>query len=181
LIQFTCPSCKSPCSVGDQFARRKIKCPKCGARVVHVKDSQVELLTAGTPPPPPASAEASAGGPAPGAAPAAPAPPGPPVPSEATPVATAVVPHLVGEFVQQSESKQNTYILIGLVGVVAVAIGAVGLIVNIPLLAVTPVGAALIGVAVWHLQRKKRLEAELQAIAARKKKAGEQTEPMKKA
>jgi Flp pilus assembly protein TadB len=96
-------------------------------------------------------------------------------------VATAVVPHLVGEFVQQSESKQNTYILIGLVGVVAVAIGAVGLIVNIPLLAVTPVGAALIGVAVWHLQRKKRLEAELQAIAARKKKAGEQTEPMKKA
>jgi hypothetical protein len=156
--------------VGDQFAHRKIKCPKCGARVIHVKDSQVELLTAGTAPPPAAA-------PVPGAAPAAPdtAPP-----SEATPVATAVVPHLVKEFVQQSESKQNTYIVIGLVGVVAIAIGAVGLIVNIPLLAITPIGAALIGVAIWHVQRKKRLEAELAAIAARKK-AGENPSPMKKA
>ncbi len=170
MIQFTCPSCKSTCSVGDQFAHRKIKCPKCGARVIHVKDSHVELLTAGTAPSPGPAA-------APGAVPAPPTAEAPP--SDATPVATAVVPHLVGEFVQASESKQNTYIVIGLVGVVAIAIGAVGLIVNIPLLAIVPVGTALIGVAIWHLQRKKRLEAELQAIAARKK-AGEHPSPTKK-
>jgi len=88
--------------VDDKFKGRKIKCPKCGARVVHVKDAHVELLTPGTPP-------------APGAAPAAQAPAAAtteavPVPSDATPVATAVVPHLVGEFVQQKESKQNLLI-----------------------------------------------------------------------
>lgn len=166
MIQFTCPSCKSTCSVGDQFAHRKIKCPKCGARVIHVKDSQVELLTAGTAPPPPAPGAATV-------------PPPAEVPQgDATPVATAVVPHLVKEFVQQSESKQNTTIVIGLVGAVAIAIGAIGLIVNLPLLAVVPVGVALLGVAIWHLQRKKRLEAELAAIA--KRKAGGNTEPVKK-
>lgn len=175
MIQFTCPSCRSTCSVGDQFAHRKIKCPKCGARVVHVKDNHVELLTAGTAPPPsaaPVSGEATAVGPSVPPSPDAP-------PSEATPVATAVVPHLVKEFVQSSESKQNTYIVIGLIGAVAIAIGAVGLIVNVPLLAITPVGVAILGVAIWHIQRKKKLEAELAAIA--KRKAGERTEPTKKA
>ena len=153
MIQFACPSCKSTCSVGDQFKGRKIKCPKCGARVVHVKDAEVRLLTAGIVPPP------GAPGPSP-APPPADAPPG-----DATPVATAVVPHLVGEFVRQNESKQNTWIIGGLIGVFAASLSILGIIVNVPLLAVTPVGVALSILAVWLWLRKKKLEAKARGMA----------------
>ena len=143
----------------DKFQGRKIKCPKCGARVVHVKDAEVRLLTAGTipsvstattqPMPPPAPAPVSADAP----------------PSELTPVATAAVPHIVGEFVKQNESKQNTYIVGGLIGVFAAALSILGIIVNVPLLAVTPVGVALSILAVWLWFRKKKLEQKARGSA----------------
>jgi len=155
LIQFACPSCKATCSVDDKFKGRKIKCPKCGARVVHVKDSQVELLTAGTPP-------------APNAAPAAPpvdAAETVPMPSDATPVATAVVPHLVGEFVQQSESKQNVLIVGGLVALFTAVLVVLGIILDKPLLVVTPIGVALTIAAVWLWMRKKKLEQKAAGMA----------------
>jgi hypothetical protein len=140
--------------VDDKFKGRKIKCPKCGARVIHVKDAHVELLTAGAPlaaaPPPPA------GGP----------PPADP-PAEATPVATAVVPHLVGEFVRQDESKQNTYIVGGLIAVFAAALSILGIAMDLPLLAVTPVGIALTIAAVWLWLRKKKLEEKVRAGSAK--------------
>src|SRR6185369_244172 len=152
MIQFACPSCKSTCSVDDKFSKRKIKCPKCGARVLHLKDSEVQLLTPGTPP-----TEAAA------PAVAAPLASAPPQPSDATPVATAVVPHAVGEFVKQSEDKQNTMIIIGLVALFTIVLSAVGLITGIPLLAVAPFGVALTAAAVWLLIRRKQMLAKLQA------------------
>ena len=139
MIQFACPSCKSTCSVDDKFKGRKIKCPKCGARVVHVRDAEVKLLTAGTVPAPGSSAPAPAPAPSPSDAP----------PTDLTPVATAVVPHLVGEFVRQNESKQNTWIIGGLIGLFAASLSILGIIVNVPLLAVTPVGVALSMLAGW--------------------------------
>jgi hypothetical protein len=141
--------------VDDKFKGRKIKCPKCGARVVHVKDAEVRLLTAGT-------------APAAAPAPAAPAPSPSPAdgpPSELTPVATAVVPHLVGEFVRQDESKQNTWIIGGLIGLFAASLSILGIIVDVPLLAVTPVGLALSGAAVWLWLRKKKLEQKARGEA----------------
>ena len=91
MIQFACPSCKSTCSVDDKFKGRKIKCPRCGARVVHVQGAEVRMLTAGTVP----SVATAVTQPMPASAP----PPADAPPSDLTPVATAVVPHLVGEFV----------------------------------------------------------------------------------
>ena len=159
MIQFACPSCKAICSVDDKFAKRKIKCPKCGARVLHLKDAEVQLLTAGSLP-----TEA--------AAPAVTAPlaSGPPLPSDATPVATAVVP-AVSEFVRQSESKQNTMVVIALVVLFTLVLSGIGLVMGIPLLAVTPIGVALTAAAAWLLIRRKKMLAKL----ASKSSAGETT------
>lgn len=166
MIQFACPSCKSTCSVDDKFKGRKIKCPKCGARVVHVRDNQVELLTAGSPlpaaPPPPAAGTPPAADP----------------PGEATPVATAVVPHLVGEFVRQDEKKQNTLIVGGLIAVFAASLSILGIVMDLPLLAVTPVGIALAIAAVWLWFRKKKHAEELEAKL--RAGAGAKTEPTPK-
>lgn len=156
LIQFACPSCASTCTVEDKFSGRKIKCPKCGARVIHVRDSKVELLTAGTapaaPPPPPASIPA--GGP----------PPAAPL-DDATPVATAVVPQLVGEFVRQSESKQNVLIVGGLLGVFAASLSFLGILIDKPLLVVSPIAVALVAAAAWIWRKKRKLEQKLAATA----------------
>ena len=156
MIQFACPSCKGTCAVDDKFNGRKLKCPKCGARVIHVRGAEVKLLTAGTVPAPSSSAA-----PAPVPAP----PPADLVPGDATPVATAVVPHLVGEFVQQNESKQNTYIIAGLIAVFAASLSILGIVVDVPLRAVTPVGLALSIAAVWLWLRKKKLEEKARGMA----------------
>ncbi|MBI3854438.1 MAG: hypothetical protein HY293_01975 [Planctomycetes bacterium] len=150
MIQFTCPSCKGGCSVDDKFTKRKMRCPRCGARVLHVEGSQVQLLTPGTPP-------------APGAPPA-PAPPPPPAgapPGDATPIATAAVPHAVGEFVRQSESQQNTMVVIGLGVLFTLVLSGGGLMLHIPLLAALPICVALVAATVWLLLRRKRLQSQL--------------------
>ena len=166
LIQFACPSCKATCSVDDKFKGRKIKCPKCGARVVHVKDAHVELLTPGKPPAPgadPASA-APAAATTPEASAAATTAPAP-MPSDATPVATAVVPHLVGEFVQQKESKQNLLIVGGLLGLFTAVLSVLGIVLDVKLLVVTPIAVALSIAAVWLWMRKKKLEKKAAGTA----------------
>jgi hypothetical protein len=157
--------------VDDKFSKRKIKCPKCGARVLHVKDSEVQLLTPGTPP-----TEAAA------RSVAAPVASGPPLPSDATPVATAVVPHAVGEFVRQSEDKQNTMIIVGLVALFALVLSGIGLTMSIPLLAVAPLGVALTAAAVWLLIRRKQMLAKLAAKSSSSSggSVGTATEPMPK-
>jgi len=143
--------------VDDRFKGRKIKCPKCGARVVHVKDAEVRLLTAGTVP----SVATAQTQPMPAPAPL----PADAPPSELTPVATAVVPHIVGEFVKQDESKQNVWIIGGLIGLFAASLSILGIVINVPLLAVTPVGAALSILAVWLWLRKKKLEQKARGMA----------------
>ena len=167
MIQFTCPSCKSTCSVDDKFAKRKIKCPKCGARVLHVKDSEVTLLTAGALPTEPMAPAVTA-----------PLASAPPQPGDATPVATAVVPHAVGEFVKQSEDKQNTMIIVGLIGLFTVVLSGIGLVMSIPLLAVTPFGIALTAAAVWLVVRRKQLQEKQARLEA--KGAGAATEAISK-
>ncbi len=157
MIQFACPSCSSTCGVDDRFKGRKIKCPKCGARVLHVSEGRVELLTPGSaqpPKPPPA---------APGAAPAVAASPG-----EATPMATAVLPHSVGEFVQASESKQNLYIGAGLLGFFALVLIVLGFILDNKLLIVIPIAVLLVAVAAYLVWHTRKLKGRLAQIAERK-------------
>ena len=163
MIQFACPSCKSTCSVDDKFAKRKARCPKCGARVLHLQGSNVQLLTPGSPPTEVAAPAVTA--------PVASSPPG-----DATPMATAVVPHAVGEFVRQSESKQNTMVIVGLVVLFTVVLSGGGVMMGIPLLAVTPIGIALVAAAVWLLIRRKKLQAKLEAKSSH----GSSTEPISK-
>jgi hypothetical protein len=140
VIQFSCPSCSSTCSVDDRFAGRKLKCPKCGARVLHVKDREVQLLTAGSaiPSKPPAPAGGS------------------PVPQDLTPVATAVLPHSIGELVGQSESRQNLYVGAGLLGLFAIVAIFLGLALGVRLLVVAPIAVVLsaLGIYLWLHTRK---------------------------
>ena len=143
MIQFACPSCKSTCSVGDQFAKRKLKCPKCGARVLHLDGTRVELLTAGKDlPPKPAAPSASGEATQPL--------------TDITPVATAVLPHSVGELMSESESKQNLHIIIGLLLLFAVAAVVLGFMLNLKLLIVGPFAVVLsaAGLYLWMHTRK---------------------------
>jgi len=145
VIQFACPSCSSTCSVDDKFAGRKLKCPKCGARVVHVKDREVKLLTAGSAlPPKPAAPSTAADATQPM--------------SDVTPLATAVLPHSVGELVNASESKQNFYVGAGLLLFFAIVAVALGIILGQKLLILTPIAMVLIaaGIYLWlHIRKLK--------------------------
>lgn len=159
LIQFACPSCKATCSVDDKYSGRKIKCPKCAARVLHVKGAEVRLLTPGTVPPPQAPAVAASS-----AAPLPSAPsPAPPVPGDATPEATAVVPHLVKEFVQQSESKQNLLVVGGLIALFVAVLTTLGIVFDKPILVVSPIAGGLSIAAVWLWMRTKKLQQKVLA------------------
>jgi hypothetical protein len=180
VIKFTCPSCKTGCSVDDRFSNRKLKCPTCGARVLHLGDSRVELLTAGAVvPPKPAAPSAAATDVAPASAappkPAAPSgeatdvmpksvaplPPSPPT-DELTPLATAV-PHSLGELVGASESRQNFYVGVGLLVFFSLVLIVLGFIVGSRLLVVIPIAVLLsaAGLYLWmHTQKLKKRLAE---------------------
>lgn len=156
MIKFVCPSCKSTCSVDDKFAKRKLKCPTCGARVLHLGDDRVEMLTPGSavPPKPSASAVAAASAETLPAAPAI---------SDATPLATAVLPHSVGELVGASESKQNFYVGAGLLIFFCAVACLLGFILSSKVLIVAPIAILLSAIGVYlylHTQKlKKRIEA----------------------
>lgn len=132
----------------DKFAGRKLKCPKCGARVLHVKDREVKLLTPGSavppkPAPAPTSQEATQ-----------------PL-SDVTPIATAVLPHSVTELVTASESKQNLYIGAGLLLLFTVVSVVLGFVLSVKLLIFAPIAVVLSAVCIYlwlHTQKiKKRI------------------------
>lgn len=143
MIQFACPSCRSTCSVDDRYAGRKLKCPKCGARVLHLQGLEVKLLSPGS------------------AVPPKPAPPstGAPPPEDVTPVATAVLPHSVGDLVGRSESKQNLTVGAGLLGFFGIVAVILGIALGIRLLVVVPIAVILsaVGIYLWlHTRKIKR-------------------------
>lgn len=153
MIKFTCPSCKSGCSVDDKFAKRKLKCPTCGARVLHLGDTRVELLTAGAAVPAKSSSAASAE-----------TQPASPSISDVTPIATAV-PHSVTELIGQSESKQNLYLGAGLLLVFCLVTILLGFILSMKVLIVAPIAVLLsaVGIYLWmHTQKIKKRLAERQ-------------------
>ena len=157
MIQFACPSCSSTCAVDDKFRGRKLKCPKCGARVLHREGVRVELLTAGSPLPPKAPDAATA-----------PAPVGTPV-SDITPLATAVLPHSMGQLMDESESKQNLHIVIGLLLLFAVVAIILGIALGLKLLVVGPIAVVLSasGIYLWqHTRKIQRRIAERKAAHA---------------
>ena len=129
---------------------RKMKCPKCGTRIRHHADGNIELLTVGAAPAAPAPA------------PAAPtdAPPAAPAVTESSAV-LAVVPDLANKLLSQGEAKQNTIVIWGLIGFIAVVLGAVGFMMNSPVFAVAPSAIALVGAFVWlSLRSKQRVSAQ---------------------
>jgi DNA-directed RNA polymerase subunit RPC12/RpoP len=148
VIQFTCPSCKSACSVDDKFAGRKLKCPKCGARVLHSKEGGVTLLTAGSAlPPKPAASSAATDATQPM--------------TDVTPLATAVLPHSVGDLVNASESKQNFYVGAGLLLFFAIVAVGLGIILGQKLLILTPIAVVLIAVGVYLWMHIRKLKSRL--------------------
>jgi hypothetical protein len=157
VIQFACPSCSSTCGVDDRFKGRKLRCPKCGARVLHIADNRVELLSGGTAPAP--------------APTTAPATPGAPPPQDVTPLATAVMPHSMGELINESESKQNFHIGIGLLVLFAVAAVVLGFVLGLKLLVVAPFAVLLsaAGIYLWlHTRKLKHRLEERKAASAKK-------------
>ena len=75
------------------------------------------------------------------------------------------MPHLVGEFVQQKESKQNLLIAGGLLGLFTAVLSILGIILDTPLLVVTPIAVALTVAAAWLWMRKKKLEQKAAGMA----------------
>lgn len=164
VINFVCPSCQGKCSVGDEFAGRKMKCPKCRTRIRHHPGGQIELLTVGVPPPPPVAG-------APAAAP-------PVEEKKGSTVAIPAVPEIVGKLVSQSESKQNTVVIGGVIGFLALVLSGIGLALDLKILVVAPLAIAL-GVAfVWLALRSKKQREE--AIRAEKEKILKEAPPVAK-
>ena len=145
MITFTCPSCQGKNQVGDEFAGRKMKCPKCGTRIRHHKDGTVELLTVGAPPPPPPPAAATEA-----AAPAVAAPlVAGAAPPESLKESTAVLAAVADKLLSQGEAKQNTYIVWGVVAFLAVVLGGLGLMTGDMIFAVAPPAIALVAAFIW--------------------------------
>ncbi len=147
MITFTCPSCKAICSVGDEFAGRKMKCPKCRTRIRHHKDGNIELLTVGEVPPPVAL---SASAPAPAAA--------EPVKKGST-VEIAAVPEMVKKLVSQSESKQNTIVIGGVIAFFAIVLSGIGMLIKEMILTVAPLAVGLATAFVWLVLRARKRQA----------------------
>jgi len=156
MITFTCPSCRGKCQVGDEFSGRKMRCPKCGARVRHHKDGSVEILTIGAPPPAPSGtghAEASALGADAKAAP----------PPDAKHESTAVLAAVADKLLSQGEEKQNIWITWGIVGFLAAVLCVLGLTFGSPVLAAAPPALALLAAFVWLYLRVQKREAALRS------------------
>ena|SRR5688572_7925133 len=169
MITFTCPSCQGKNQVGDEFAGRKLKCPKCGTRIRHHKDGTVELLTIGAPPPPPSNAPAPSAG-AQGSPPPVPAPPpaAAPEPIPAEKDSTAVLAVVANKLLSQGEAKQNTFVIWGVVAFLAVVLGGLGLMTGDMIFAVAPPALALVAAFIWlALRAKKRNDAEKIRLAAK--------------
>ncbi len=180
MITLTCPTCAGKSTVGDEFTGRKIKCPKCGTRVRHQADGSFEILSVGQAPPPAAPPPpAAAPEPAPAGAP-------PPAPGPETPVAMAIVPELAGKLLTQGESKQNTLVVWGVVGFLALALAGAGVAMGDLVVAVAPIALALVAAFVWlgiraQKRRAKESAARPPAPPRVSPKDEEKTEPIPKA
>ena len=163
VINFVCPSCQGKCSVGDEFAGRKMKCPKCRTRIRHHPGGEIELLSVGAPPPPPA--------------PGAPPPPAAEEKKGST-VAISAVPEIVGKLVSQSESKQNTVVIGGVIGFLAVVLSGIGMALSLTILVVAPIAIALAVAFVWLLLRAKKQKAL--AVQAEREKILKEPPPVAK-
>jgi Flp pilus assembly protein TadB len=74
-------------------------------------------------------------------------------------VATAPVPHSVGELVEQSESRQNLYVGAGLLAFFSLLAVILGLALGVRLLVVVPIAVVLsaVGIYLWlHTRKLKR-------------------------
>ena len=170
MITFTCPSCKAICNVGDEFAGRKMKCPKCRTRIRHHKDGQIEILTVGAPPPP---APATAGA-------AAPAASTEEVKKGST-VEIAVVPEMVKKLVSQSESKQNTIVIAGVVAFLILVLSGIGILIKEMILTVAPLAVGFTAAFVWLMMRaRKRQEGAAAKLSKTAAKDEGKTEPIAK-
>jgi len=145
LITFTCPSCKATCSVGDEFSGRKMKCPKCRTRIRHHKDGNIELLTVGEPPPPAVAVavvvSVSTN------------------PKKGSTVEIVAVPEMVKKLVSQSESKQNTIVIGGVIGFLALVLSGIGLMTKDMILTVAPLAVGLGTAFVWLVLRARKRKA----------------------
>jgi hypothetical protein len=160
VITFTCPSCSGKCQVADAMSGRKMKCPSCGTRIRHHADGTIEVLTVGAPPPAPAAATTAATALVPQTAATAPVPAAPlPTTAKESSAVLAVVPDLANKLLSQGEAKQNTLLVWGLVGFLAVVLGGVGLILGSPILAVAPTAIAFVAAFAWLALRNRSRQA----------------------
>jgi hypothetical protein len=137
--------------VGDEFTGRKMKCPKCRTRIRHHKDGKIELLTVGEVPPPAARSVPAAGAAAPPAA-SEPA-------KRGSTVEIAVVPEMVKKLVSQSESKQNTIVIAGVIGFFAIVLSGIGIFIGQMILTVAPLAVGLAAAFVWLMLRARKRQA----------------------
>ena len=184
MITFSCPSCKATCSLGDEFAGRKMKCPKCRTRIRHHKDGRIEVLTMAEAPPPPAAPPAPAAGAAAAPAPAAQGAPAPETPKKGSTVDIPVVPEMVKKLVSQSESKQNTIVVGGVIGFLAIVLSGIGMLTKDLILTVAPLAVGFVTAFVWLMLRSRRRHAAaasaLQAKDPRPTAPGDKTEALPK-
>jgi len=154
MLNMKCPACQAQCQVDEKFRGRKIKCPKCGTRVRHLPDGNFELLSMGqVPPPAPVPPPATPGAPPAGEAP----PPSAPVP---------VISSLAG----QSESTQNTVVILVVIHLFALGILALGFAMgHMPIFASVFALTLLITWIVFMSRHKKALRVE---------RANEETSPI---
>jgi hypothetical protein len=154
MLNMKCPACQAQCQVDEKFRGRKIKCPKCGTRVRHLPDGNFELLSMGqVPPPAPVPPPATPGAPPAGEAP----PPSAPVP---------VISSLAG----QSESTQNTVVVLVVIHLFALGILALGFAIgHMPIFASVFALTLLITWIVFMSKHKKALRIE---------RANEETSPI---
>jgi hypothetical protein len=140
----------------------------------------------GQPAPPPAPPPVQASAPPPAAAAAvpapAPAPPAEPTQKETT-VQIGLVTEVAGKLLTQGEEKQNSFLVWAIVGFLAVALSAVGVVLGDLKLAVAPIAVALAAAFVWlYLRARKRRERDAREKASRPPKPAseEKTEPLPK-
>jgi DNA-directed RNA polymerase subunit RPC12/RpoP len=185
MVTLICPTCEAKCAVDAPERKKKVKCPKCGARIMRHPDGKLELLTPGVKPEAPAPLMPStlnlpplpgeaAPPPAPGpqtldlpSAPARSADPPPPAPAEAAVKSTG----LFEKFVKQDEQSQTQWVIWGGGGVILSAVAVTGLLLKEPAIAVTPLAIGLTAAAFGLYRRMKRRRGEVERLEREKIKA----------
>jgi DNA-directed RNA polymerase subunit RPC12/RpoP len=179
MVTLICPTCEAKCAVDAPEQKKKVKCPKCGARIMRHPDGKLELLTPGVKPeapaaPPPAPIVPSTlnlpplpgeVAPPPASAPATlDLPPNPALSAPPPPPAEAVVKStgLFEKFAKQDEKSQMQWVIWGGGGVILAAVAGTGLLLKEPAIAVTPLAIGLTAAAIGLYQRMRRRRSEVE-------------------